>query len=201
MALIRRSASPGEAKSGLMVAFALSAIQAQAILDMRLQRLTGLEREKIIEEYASVLMDIERFKAILASDQLVLEIIKTELDELQTEFGDRRRTQIVPTADEITMEDMIAEEDMVVTVTGAGYIKRTPLSLYQSQRRGGQGQDRDDHQGRGLRTPAFRRLDPPYLPFLYQPGQGLLAQGLRNSPVRAHQRGQEHRQPARTGGE
>ena len=139
VALIRRSASPAEAKSGLMAAFALSAIQAQAILDMRLQRLTGLEREKIIEEYASVLRDIERFRAILASDQLVLEIIKTELDELQTEFGDRRRTQIVPTADEITMEDMIAEEDMVVTVTGAGYIKRTPLSLYQSQRRGGKG--------------------------------------------------------------
>jgi DNA gyrase subunit A len=139
VALIRRSASPAEAKNGLMAAFTLSAIQAQAILEMRLQRLTGLERDKIIEEYQSVLKDIERFKAILASERLVLEIIKAELDELQAEFGDRRRTQIVPSAEEITLEDMIAEEDMVVTVTRAGYIKRTPLSLYQSQRRGGKG--------------------------------------------------------------
>ena len=139
VALIRRSASPAEAKSGLMDAFGLSVIQAQAILDMRLQRLTGLEREKILDEYAGVLRDIERFKAILASDQLVLDMIKTELDELQAEFGDLRRTQIVPSAEQITIEDMIAEEDMVVTVTGAGYIKRTPLSLYQSQRRGGKG--------------------------------------------------------------
>ncbi len=139
VALIRRSASPAEAKSGLMETFGLSVIQAQAILDMRLQRLTGLEREKILDEYASVLSDIERLKAILASDQLVLDLIKTELDELQAEFGDSRRTQIVPSAEEITIEDMIAEEDMVVTVTGAGYIKRTPLSIYQSQRRGGKG--------------------------------------------------------------
>ena len=139
VALIRRSASPAEAKAGLVETFALSAIQAQAILDMRLQRLTGLEREKILEEYASVLRDIERFKAILASDQLVLDIIKTELDELKRDFGDVRRTRIVPAAREITIEDMIAEEDMVVTITGAGYVKRTPLSLYQSQRRGGKG--------------------------------------------------------------
>ena len=139
VALIRRSASPAEAKAGLIETFALSAIQAQAILDMRLQRLTGLEREKILEEYASVLRDIERLKAILASDRLVLDIIKTELDELKRDFGDARRTRIVPAAREITIEDMIAEEDMVVTITGAGYIKRTPLSLYQSQRRGGKG--------------------------------------------------------------
>ncbi len=139
VALIRRSASPAEAKAGLMDAFALSAIQAQAILDMRLQRLTGLERDKIIEEYASVLRDIERFKAILASDQLVLEIIKTELGELEAEYGDLRRTEIVPTAEEITLEDTIAEEDMAVTITRAGYIKRTPAKIYQSQRRGGKG--------------------------------------------------------------
>ena len=139
VALIRRSASPAEAKAGLIATFGMSAIQAQAVLDMRLQRLTGLERDKILDEYAAVLEDIERFKAILASDQLVLDIIKDELRELQETFGDPRRTEIVPTAEEITMADLIAEEDMVVTVTQAGYIKRTPASVYQSQRRGGKG--------------------------------------------------------------
>ncbi len=139
VALIRRSASPGEAKAGLISTFGLSAIQAQAVLDMRLQRLTGLERDKILEEYAAVTKDIERFKAILASDQLVLNIIKDELTELQETFGDVRRTEIVPSAEEITIADMIAEEDMVVTITQAGYIKRTPASIYQSQRRGGKG--------------------------------------------------------------
>jgi DNA gyrase subunit A len=139
VALIRRSASPGEAKAGLISTFGLSAIQAQAVLDMRLQRLTGLERDKILDEYAAVLEDIERFKAILASDQMVLDIIKDELSELQETFGDPRRTEIVPTAEEITMADLIAEEDMVVTITRAGYIKRTPASVYHSQRRGGKG--------------------------------------------------------------
>ena len=139
VALIRRSASPAEAKAGLIGTFGMSAIQAQAVLDMRLQRLTGLERDKILDEYAAVLEDIERFKAILASDQLVLDIIKDELRELQETFGDPRRTEIVPTAEEITMADLIAEEDMVVTITQAGYIKRTPASVYQSQRRGGKG--------------------------------------------------------------
>ena len=139
VALIRRSASPAEAKAGLIGTFGMSAIQAQAVLDMRLQRLTGLERDKILDEYAAVLEDIERFKAILASDQMVLDIIKDELSELQETFGDPRRTEIVPTAEEITMADLIAEEDMVVTITQAGYIKRTPASVYQSQRRGGKG--------------------------------------------------------------
>ncbi|HDI59592.1 MAG TPA: DNA gyrase subunit A [Desulfobacteraceae bacterium] len=139
VALIRRSASPAEAKAGLINTFGMSAIQAQAVLDMRLQRLTGLERGKILEEYAAVLEDIERFKAILASDRLVLDIIKDELTVLQETFGDERRTEIVPAAEEITMADLIAEEDMVVTITRAGYIKRTPASVYQSQRRGGKG--------------------------------------------------------------
>ncbi|MBW1647093.1 MAG: DNA gyrase subunit A [Deltaproteobacteria bacterium] len=139
VALIRRSASPAEAKAGLINTFGMSAIQAQAVLDMRLQRLTGLERGKILEEYAAVLEDIERFKAILASDRLVLDIIKDELTALQETFGDERRTEIVPAAEEITMADLIAEEDMVVTITRAGYIKRTPASVYQSQRRGGKG--------------------------------------------------------------
>jgi DNA gyrase subunit A len=137
--LIRESRSPVEAKDRLMARFSLSAIQAQAILDMRLQRLTGLEREKIIEEYQAVLKDIARFKEILASERLVLNIIKDELNQIQQEFGDPRRTEIVEATTELTIEDMIAEEDMVVTITNTGYIKRNPITLYQSQHRGGKG--------------------------------------------------------------
>ncbi len=139
VALIRASKSPAEAKAGLMARFQLSDKQAQAILDMRLQRLTGLEQEKILEEYANVLKDIQRFKEILASDRLVLEIVKTELNEIQSEYGDSRRTEIVQDTQEITMEDMIMEEDMVVTISRRGYIKRNPITLYQKQRRGGKG--------------------------------------------------------------
>ncbi len=139
VALIRESPSPAEAKSRLMERFGLTAVQAQAILDMRLQRLTGLEREKILEEYAAVLKDIARFREILSSDRLVRDIIKEELTALDMEFGDRRRSEIVESTREITLEDMIVEEDMVVTVTKNGYIKRNPLSLYESQKRGGKG--------------------------------------------------------------
>jgi DNA gyrase subunit A len=139
VALIRRSASPAEAREGLMAAYGLSEIQAQAILDMRLQRLTGLERDKIVEEYKNVLMDIARFNEILASERRVLQIIKDELTETQQQYGDARLTEIVEETREISMEDMIAEEDMVVTISKRGYIKRNPITLYRSQRRGGKG--------------------------------------------------------------
>jgi len=139
VSMIRQSSSPVEAKTRLMAAFTLTDIQAQAILDMRLQRLTGLERDKIIEEYETVLRDIARFREILASERLVLNIIQEELREIKAEFGDARRTEIVEAAPDISIEDMIAEEDMVVTISNSGYIKRNPLSLYQSQRRGGRG--------------------------------------------------------------
>ena len=139
VAMIRASATAKEAKERLMSALDLSALQAQAILDMRLQRLTGLEQEKILEEYANVLKDIAWFKEILGSERIVLGIIKTELDEVQEAFGDARRTEIVEAVRELTMEDMIAEEEMVVTISRAGYIKRNPITLYQSQRRGGKG--------------------------------------------------------------
>ncbi|MBA4368503.1 MAG: DNA gyrase subunit A [Desulfobacterium sp.] len=139
VALIRGSKSPQEAKTGLMQRFALSEIQAQAILEMRLQRLTGLEQEKILEEYKAVLKDIQRYKEILASDQLVLDIVKYELSQIKDEFGDDRRTEIAESTKEITLADMIAEEDMVVTITKSGYIKRNPITLYQQQNRGGKG--------------------------------------------------------------
>ena len=137
--LIRESKNPAVAKERLIERFDLTAIQAQAILDMRLQRLTGLEREKIMDEYTQLIKDIAWFKEILSSERLVLNIIKEEVTEIQNDFGDPRRTVIVEAAKEITLEDMIVEEDMVVTVSNTGYIKRVPLTLYQSQRRGGKG--------------------------------------------------------------
>ena len=137
--LIRASKSPSEAKSQLIKKFSLSEKQAQAILDMRLQRLTGLEREKIQQDYKNTLKDIARFKEILASERLVLNIIKEELTAIQEQFGDHRYTEIVSETKEITIEDMIVEEDMVVTISQRGYIKRNPITLYRNQRRGGKG--------------------------------------------------------------
>ncbi len=139
VALIRHSQSPAEAKDRLIEQYSLTPIQAQAILDMRLQRLTGLEREKIAEEYTNLLKDIARFKEILANERLVLNIIKDELGEIQKEYGDQRTTEIVGKTVEISIEDMIVEEDMVVTISKRGYIKRNPITLYRNQRRGGKG--------------------------------------------------------------
>jgi DNA gyrase subunit A len=139
VALIRASESPTEAKAQLVAKFSLSEKQAQAILDMRLQRLTGLEREKIQKDYKNILKDIARFKEILASERLVLNIIKDELTEIAEQFGDDRYTEIIEETREITIEDMIVEEDMVVTISKSGYIKRNPITLYRNQRRGGRG--------------------------------------------------------------
>ncbi len=139
VALIRNSRSPDEARTRLIDRFDLTIIQAKAILDMRLQRLTGLEREKIVEEYEAVLKDIARFKEILSNERLVLDIIKEEIVEIQNEFADVRRSEIVHDTTEINIEDMIVEEDMVVTISKDGYIKRNPITLYRIQRRGGKG--------------------------------------------------------------
>jgi len=139
VALIRASQSPEEARNGLINTFSLTHIQAQAILDMRLQRLTGLEREKIITEYDGLLKDIAWYNEILSSETIVRGLIKDELAELGEEFGDARRTKIVESTATIGIEDLIAQEDMVVTVSRTGYIKRNPVSLYASQHRGGKG--------------------------------------------------------------
>ncbi|MBW2364686.1 MAG: DNA gyrase subunit A [Deltaproteobacteria bacterium] len=139
VSLIRKSKSPDEAKSKLIQKFSLTPIQAQAILEMRLQRLTGLEREKIITEHKEVLKNIAYYKKILSSESLVEKIIKDEITELDKEYGDERRTEIVSDTKEITVEDMIVEEDMVVTISKTGYIKRNPITLYRSQQRGGKG--------------------------------------------------------------
>jgi len=139
IALIRRAQSPDEARAGLMRQFALSEIQATAILDMRLQRLTQLERAKLVEEYAEVLKQIEYLKSVLGSEALVRKIIRDELTNLQEGYRDDRRTQIVKEEGEINIEDLIAEEEVVVTISHAGYIKRNAASLYRAQRRGGKG--------------------------------------------------------------
>lgn len=139
IALIRASQSPDEARAGLMRQFSLSQIQATAILDMRLQRLTQLERTKLVEEYQEVLKQIEYLKSVLASEALVRSIIKDELTQIRDEYKDDRRTQIVKEEAEINIEDLIAEEEVVVTISHSGYIKRNAASLYRAQRRGGKG--------------------------------------------------------------
>ena len=139
IALIRRSQSPDEARAGLMRQFSLTDIQANAILDMRLQRLTQLERAKLVEEYQEVLKQIEYLKSVLASQALVRSIIKDELTQLREDYKDDRKTQIVKEEAEISLEDLIAEEEVAVTISHAGYIKRNAASLYRAQRRGGKG--------------------------------------------------------------
>jgi DNA gyrase subunit A len=139
IALIRRSTSPAEARTGLMATFGLTQIQAQAILDMQLQRLTGLERQKIIDELAELVKTIERLRAILSSDELLIGLVVDELREIRDKYGDDRRTDIIEESGEFRVEDLIADEDVVITATGTGYIKRTPLEEYRTQRRGGKG--------------------------------------------------------------
>ena len=139
IALIRRSKNPEEARTGLMRDYPLTEIQAQAILDMKLQRLTGLEREKIVREYTEILKEIARLKAILENDALVSQIVKDELIDIRNRYADERKTEITAETKEITIEDLITDEEMVITLSYQGYIKRNPLSAYRSQRRGGKG--------------------------------------------------------------
>jgi len=139
IALIRASKTPEEAKDGLMAKFELSEIQAKAILDMRLQKLTGLERDKIKEEYAELMKLIEHLKAILESVEMRMEIIKNELIEVKNSYGDERKTEIVPDEGEFNPEDFYADEEMVVTISHLGYIKRTPVRDFRTQNRGGVG--------------------------------------------------------------
>jgi len=137
--LIKRSPNPKEARGQLMEQYGLSEKQAQAILDMRLQRLTGLERQKILEEYRDILEEIARLRKILEDETLLMSLVRQELLELKETYGDGRRTEIVQDVQELDLIDYITEEDMVVTVSHAGYIKRSPVHLYRSQRRGGKG--------------------------------------------------------------
>jgi DNA gyrase subunit A len=139
IALIKKSKDTPSAREGLMVTFKLSERQATAILEMRLQRLTGLERQKIEEEYRELIRKIEEYKSILASRPLRMQIIKDETSELAKKYGDDRRTEIQDAAEELTIEDLIAEEEMVITISHLGYVKRLSVSMYRKQQRGGKG--------------------------------------------------------------
>jgi DNA gyrase subunit A len=137
--LIRASNSPDDARVGLMDSFSLSDLQARAILDMTLRRLTGLERDKIKEEYAELMKTIDYLNSILADEVLRMQIIKDELTEIRDRFGDERRTSITHSAEDMRMEDFIVDEEVVITISHEGYIKRTPLTEYRKQGRGGKG--------------------------------------------------------------
>jgi DNA gyrase subunit A len=137
--LIRGSKSPAEARDGLMTQFKLSPLQSQAILDMQLQRLTGLERQKILDELVELMKTIERLRAILSSDELVMQLVVSELKAIREKYSDQRCTTIIDESGEFRIEDLIADEDMAITVTNTGYIKRTAISTYRMQRRGGKG--------------------------------------------------------------
>jgi DNA gyrase subunit A len=150
VALIKSSANPGEAKTGLMKRFSLTDQQAQAILDMRLQRLTGLEQDKISGEYQQLIKEIARLNEILNNESLLFKTIVEELQQISERYGDERRTQIIEEVSEIKIEDLIAEEDMAVTISHTGYIKRNPISLYRSQHRGGKGK-----MGMGVKESDF----------------------------------------------
>jgi DNA gyrase subunit A len=139
IALIRASKTSPEAREGLIASFGFSEIQAQAILEMQLQRLTGLERQKILDELAELMKLIEQLRAILASETLLMQVVVDELKAIQARFEDPRRTQIVDAEGEFRVEDLIADEDVAITVTATGYIKRTAITEYRSQRRGGRG--------------------------------------------------------------
>ncbi len=139
ISLIRASKTVEEARTGLMSEFDLTEVQSRAILDLRLQKLTGLEREKIKEEYDELLKRIEYYKRILAEESLRMEIIKEELIEIREKYGDERRTEIIPNAEEFNPEDFYADDDMVITISNLGYIKRTPLTDFRTQGRGGVG--------------------------------------------------------------
>ena len=137
--MIKKSQGPSEAKAKLMSGYKLSDIQAQAVLDMRLQRLTGLERDKIVADYEAIMKEIIRLEEILASEDLIKGIIRTEFDEILESYGDERRTEIIANADEIQIEDLIANEEVIVTITHKGYLKRMSVDTYKAQKRGGKG--------------------------------------------------------------
>jgi DNA gyrase subunit A len=169
--LIRSAASPQEAKAQLMQRFEFTEEQAQAILEMRLQRLTGLEREKIVEEYYQILKEIERLRQILSSSALVDQVIREEIHELVAQFGDVRKTEIIAEAGDLCVEDLIANEEMVVTISQAGYVKRTPLAIYRSQKRGGRGRSGMSTREEDVVTTIFTASAHDYLLVFTNRGQ------------------------------
>ena len=163
VALIKKAASPNEAKEAIMKSYSLTEIQSQAILDLKLQRLTGLERDKIISEYNETMIKIAEFKAILNDDNKVLAIVKEELKNIEEKYGDKRQTEIIASTEEIETEDLIVEEDVVVTTTATGYIKRMSIESFREQRRGGKGVRGQDLKDDDVVTDIFTASTHDYL--------------------------------------
>jgi len=169
--LIRASNTPEEARVGLMESFGLSDIQARAILDMTLRRLTGLERDKIKDEYAELMKTIEYLKSILADESLRMQIIKDELAEMIDKYGDERRTTIVHSAEDMSMEDFIEDEEVVITISHEGYIKRTPASEYRTQGRGGKGSKGSDSRNEDFIEHLLIASNHNYMLFFTEAGR------------------------------
>jgi DNA gyrase subunit A len=169
--LIRASASPEEARTGLMEKFGLSDIQARAILDMTLRRLTGLERDKIKDEYAELMKTIEYLKSILDDEGLRMQIIKDELGEMLDKYGDERRTTIVHSAEDMSMEDFIEDEEVVITISHEGYIKRTPATEYRTQGRGGKGAKGSDSRNEDFIEHLLIATNHNYMLFFTEAGR------------------------------
>ncbi len=193
--LIRSSKDTDAAKRGLIESFDLSARQAQAILDMRLAKLTGLEREALVQEMKEVGELIAKLEAILGSETILTKVIVEELEEVRTLYGDDRRTEIMDIDSDIDVEDMIAPEEMVVTVTHGGYVKRSPKNLYRAQKRRRPRDHRGRHPRGGLRLPAVRGQHPRHPVDVHQQGTGLRQEDLGGAGGRADRQGQGVREP------
>lgn len=193
IALIRAAKTPEEARNGLIERFSLSEVQARAILDMRLQRLTGLERDKIKEEHNELLKQIEYYKSVLASEPLRMEIIKNELIEIKANYGDEPRTKIIYSADGFRIEDTIADEEVVITISHMGYIKRTPLSEYRRQNRGGRGAKGSDIRDADFLEYLYIASNHNYMLFFTEKGRAFwlrvfeIPEGTKQSKGRAIQ--------------
>ncbi|HMN06217.1 MAG TPA: DNA gyrase subunit A [Flavobacteriales bacterium] len=193
IALIRASETPDTAREGLMTQFGLSEIQARAILDMRLQRLTGLERDKIREEHAELMKLIDHLRAVLANESMQYDIIKAETIEVRDKYGDKRRTQIVQASGDMSIEDLIADDAMVVTISHLGYIKRTPLSEFRTQGRGGKGRRGGSTRDEDFLEHLFVATNHNYLLIFTQKGRCYwmrvfdIPEGSRQSKGRAIQ--------------
>ena len=180
IALIRASASPEEARNGLIDKFKLTELQARAILDMRLQKLTGLERDKIRDEHAQIMKTIERLEEILGNEELRYEIIKTELIEVRDKYGDERRTNIEFDSGDLNIEDLIPNDDVVITISHMGYIKRTLLSEYRTQSRGGVGNRGVKHRDEDFVEHLLSAKTHNYMLFFYRTRKMFLDEGVRN---------------------
>jgi len=191
--LIRASSTPDEARTGLMETFGLTDIQARAILDMTLRRLTGLERDKIKEEYAELMKTIEYLKSVLADEGLRMKIIKDELTEMRDKYGDERRTSIVHSAEDMSMEDFIEDEEVVITISHEGYIKRTPATEYRTQSRGGKGAKGSDSRNEDFIEHLLIATNHNYMLFFTEAGRCFwlrvyeIPEGTRQSKGRALQ--------------